>query len=214
MPRDPNKAQQAREQRLAKQGDQPKEWYLHKVPGWVETAATWPLYEVLLSHNWMNTQNLTTALVARWSPTGQVGAASFVVDLACLGVKDVTVRLFKSLREYEERMREKAMEAQPMQPENADLVAKILDTAVAYARQFGFEPDPSYAQARWLLADTLPERHPAHVPVGGPDGKPHFIAGPYDNVKQVMDKLTRAVGPDGFHFTVPAEGFPEGWYIP
>ncbi len=203
MPRDPNQAQQAAERKQAKREQKhPNLAQYHVPPGWVEKALAWPIHEVLLPRDWDNTNTLVTALVARGSFSDQIAAASFLVDLACLGVKDATLRLFKTQREYEERMRETVMSTQRMAPDSLDLVAKILDTAVEYAHRWGFEPHATYHQARWLLADALPERCSVHIPTGGPDGKPHFVAGPYDNVQQIMAKLTKTAGPGGFHYTV------------
>lgn len=43
------------------------------------------------------------------------------------------------------------------------------------------------------------------LPLGGPEGKPAFFAGPYDNVARVIATLKRTVGPDGYHFMMPLE---------
>lgn len=211
MPRDPNQAQQAFERKQAKREQkQGPKLVQHNVPGWIENAATWGLQEVLLSRNWTDTHSLATALVARRGPAGQIAAASFLVDLACLGVKDSSIRLFRTYSEYEEKMRERMTATQPMMPADPNLVAKILDTAVSYARQFGFEPDPIYDQARTLLADAVAEWSTVAVPTGGPEGKPHFVAGPYDNVERIMRKLTRAAGPGGFNYTIFTDAPPAG----
>jgi hypothetical protein len=212
MPRDPDRAQKAHEQKLAKreqkhENDQPVRY---SAPGWVLKAQDWPLAEVLLSQNWNEQGRLITILVARRSPQGQIASADFLVDLACLGAKSTTIHLFKTQREYEQTRRRKLLETQPMAPADPNLVAKILDTSVAYAKQWGFDPDPApvYYQARLLLSDARPEACSVPVPTGGPEGKPYFVAGPYDDVPRIMAKLTRAAGPDGFHYLVMA-GDPE-----
>ena len=206
MPRDVNQAQKAAEQRLAKreQKQEPSRPVRHSAPGWVQKASGWPLHEALLARKWDEQNALATILVARRSPQGQIAEGDFLVDLACLGVKSTTIHLYKTQREYAESRRRKVVDTQPMASANPDLVAKILETAVAYAGQFGFDPDPApiYYQARMLLADANPDACPTPVPVGGPEGKPHFVAGPYDDVQQIMAKLTRAVGPEGFNYTV------------
>jgi hypothetical protein len=46
---------------------------------------------------------------------------------------------------------------------------------------------------------------PVSIPLGGPEGKPFFVAGPYDDITIIISKLTRAVGPDGFHYVVPID---------
>jgi hypothetical protein len=207
MPRDPGKAAEAFQRKLAKreqnQGGELAD--RHSVPGWLEKAADWPLLEVLLARKWDEQMALAGILIARYSLQGQIAGATFLVDLACLGVKSANVRLFKRRRDYDRDMREKILNSQPMMPADINLVAKIIAAGLDYAEALGFSPDPAYYQARALLGSADPAASSVHVPVGGPEGKPCFVAGPYDNVPQVMAKLTRALGPGGFHFIAPLD---------
>ena len=207
MPRDPNKAKEALERKQAKreQRQELKSLARHTVPGWIERAAGWPFYEVLLSQSWDKQGGLAGILIARVSPEGKVAAGSFLVDLACLGVKSATVRLFKTPRDYTQEMRQKIIRPQPMLAADVNLVAKILDAGFAYARELGFDPDPSYYQGRQLIADADPGLSSIQIPLGGLEGKPFFVAGPYDDVPRIMAKLTSAVGPGGFHYIAPVD---------
>lgn len=55
---------------------------------WLQQSEDSPVYEALVSEGWERGENLAVALVARRSPrSGKMAAASFVVDLACLGPK-------------------------------------------------------------------------------------------------------------------------------
>jgi len=49
------------------------------------------------------------------------------------------------------------------------------------------------------------------IPLGGREGKPFFVAGPYDNVDRIMAKLRRKLGEDGFHFMIPLAGDEESF---
>lgn len=174
---------------------------------WLQQSGEWPIFEALLSAGWEREENLAVALVARQSPrSGKIGAASFVVDLACLGVKDAFVRLCLSPREYADRVRHRLQRATRMQPASLDLIAKIVAEGEAYARQFGFLPAPELAQARLLLAGARPENCDTPVPLGGPKGTPFFIAGPHDDIGRVIAQLTKAVGTGNFDYLVPVEG--------
>ena len=53
------------------------------------------------------------------------------------------------------------------------------------------------------MGEANPKACSVPVPLGGPEGKPFFIAGPYDNTDRIIARLTKAVGPDGFHFLAP-----------
>jgi hypothetical protein len=168
-------------------------------------AGNWPIYEILLTDNWDEEGSLVQALVARQSESGQLVAAVFLVDLECLGVKNVHARSLPSHTEYQE-LRNGVTSSQPMAvTDDLNLVAKIIEEGIAYASQFGFKPHPDYHKAKPILGDANPEVCPVQVPLGGPDGKPLFVAGPYDNVDRIVARLTKAVGPDGFGYVAPLE---------
>jgi hypothetical protein len=169
--------------------------------GGMAITVSWPVHEVLLSPNWKNENELASVLVARRSPrSGKVAAASFLVDLTCLGVKSVQVMMFIYPDEYAAGLRAHILRLMPMVPSNINLVAKIVSTGLAYAASLGFSPDPVFAQARYLLEDASPDADPTPVRTGGKDGKPFFINGPNDDVKQVLAQLRRAVGEGNFHY--------------
>jgi hypothetical protein len=171
--------------------------------GGMAVAAAWPRYEVLLSQKWDTPGSLVTILVARRAPeSGKVAAAFFIVDLACLGVKRVHVKRFAGEEAYFDGMRAEAIERQPMAPGDLDLVAKIIYTALDYAATMGFKPDFVFAQAEPLLSGAEPTRCHIPVPTGGPNGKPFFVNGPYDDVDRVMAQLRRVVGDGNFDFLI------------
>ena len=130
-----------------------------------------------------------------------------MVDLGCLGVKSAFGSLFNTRREYRE-LRASITSQQKMAKADIDLVAKIIREAVAYAKELGFRPDPDFRDAMPVLGNADPDACDVQIPLGGKDGKPFFVAGPYDNVDQIMSKLTRKLGPDGFHFVFPLGASP------
>lgn len=173
--------------------------------GGMAIAADWPVYEVLLSRDWTKEAALITILVARRSVTsGKVAAALFLVDLACLGVKNAQVKLFSSVSEYGAGLRAHALSLQPMAPADFNLVAKIIETGLEYAGRLGFKPDPVFGQAQHLLSGADPAACPTPVPTGGPEGKPFFVAGPHDDARRIMNQLVRTVGVGNFHYLMPA----------
>lgn len=205
MARDPKKRQKALQRKKAKR--QQKKTVIKRLAGLTERAllrqaGTWPLHEVLLSEEWADEGAIIQIVVARRSPRDQIAAGVFLVDLGCLGVKNAFARLFESHHDYQELVREMGSR-QTMIPADLNLIAKILDEGVSYARRFGFEPNPDYGQAKRILGEADPKASSVRVPLGGPEGKPFFVAGPYDNVDRILAKLTKAAGPDGFHYIVP-----------
>jgi hypothetical protein len=178
-----------------------------KPVGGIALAAKWPVHEVLLSRGWDQEAALITILVARRSlMTNKVAAGLFLVDLACLGIKSAQVKLFAGPAEYNAGLRAHALRLQPMAPADFNLVAKIIATGLEYAANLGFKPDPVYAQAQHLLGGANPAACATPVPIGGPEGKPFFVAGPHDDARRIVDHLTRTVGAGNFHYMVQVPG--------
>jgi hypothetical protein len=171
----------------------------------LRAAGHWPLHECLLTKEWQEEGAITQILVARRSLSGQIAVGVFLVDLGCLGVKSAFGRPLHTMEEYQDL--HDGMEAnQDMINADLNLAAKIIREAIAYAGELGFRPDPDYRDAMLVLGDADPEACDVPVPLGGKDGKPFFVAGPYDNVDRIIAKLTRKLGADGFTYIVPIGG--------
>lgn len=165
-------------------------------------AGEWPLEECLISKEWRKPGEIIQILISRRGPLGQIGVGMFLVDLGCLGIKNAFGYQVDTA-EYA-RLRKEVQDQQKMVSANLNLAAKIVQEGIAYAQRLGFKPHRDYHQALPILGDADPDTCKEEIPLGM-DGKPLYIAGPYDNVKQVMNKLTKAVGPNGFTFLVPIE---------
>lgn len=171
----------------------------------LRASGDWPLHECLLPQEWQKEGAILQILVARRSPWGQIATGSFLVDLGCLGVKSAFGRVFNTRQEYRE-LRDGMIARQDLIQADLNLAAKIIREAIAYAQDLGFKPDPDYRDAMPVLGDADPDACDEPIPLGGKDGKPFFIAGPYDNVDRITAKLRRKLGPDGFHFLFPIGG--------
>ncbi|MDH4138206.1 MAG: hypothetical protein OEW09_16040 [Anaerolineae bacterium] len=172
----------------------------------LRSAGHWPLHECLLTKAWQEPGEIVQILVTRRSSTGQIAVGVFLVDLGCLGVKNAFADFLDSQREYKRGLRAEMMTGQAMFKADLNLAAKIIREAIAYAGELGFKPHRDYRDAMLVLGDADPDACDKPIPLGGKDGKPFFVAGPYDNVDQIMAKLTRKLGPDGFTYVVPIGG--------
>lgn len=209
MARDSKKRSKALQRKAAKRKQKQKQRKLQQVSRpnsrkFLRQAGTWPLYEVSLSEKWQEEGAIIQILVARQSPQGHIAVAAFLVDLGCLGVKNAFGRITEAPSEYKE-LRDGMASGQALIAADLNLVAKIIQEGIAYAQTLGFKPDPDYRQAMLVLGDADPDACPVEIPLGGPEGKPFFVAGPYDNVDHIMAKLTKAVGPDGFCYFMPLD---------
>lgn len=164
-------------------------------------ARLWPLHEIIITENWREPMTLIQILIARKGPQDQYAIGNILVDSACLGVKNAYGRVTDSVEYYETRKR--MMGNQNLVPADANLIAKIVRDSVAYARDLGFRPNRDLPQALMVLGKADPDACDIEIPLGGEDGKPYYFAGPYDDYKRIVNKLTKAVGPDGFDAVVP-----------
>ncbi len=183
-------------------------------------AGDWPLLECLINAEWEDTMQITQLIVARRNATGEVAVGTFLIDLACLGVKNAYGYFFPTEREYRHELRAAMMSKQKMTKIELDCAAKIVQEAVAYAKKLGFRPHKDIKYALPVMGETHPEQCNTAVPLGGPEGKPLFIAGPYDNPERIMRILDRKVGPGNYDFLMPIgpdsfffddEDFEEDW---
>lgn len=174
----------------------------------LRAAAHWPVEECLITSTWQKPGEIVQLLVARRAPDGGVGAAVFLIDLGCLGVKGATVARFDSPQRYQQELRADLLALQQMTAIELDLAAKVLREAVAYARSLGFSPDTDYYDAALLLAGAQPDRAQERVPLGGEDGRPLYVVGAYDNPATVVARLTRAVGQGNYAIVSPVELLP------
>ena len=172
----------------------------------LQEFASWPLYQCLITKEWDDPMVLTQLMVARRSTRGDIAVAGFVVDKACLGVKNAMVLRPLTVEEYLQH-RSQIMSTQTMVAGTVDLVVKIVQESIAYAAQFGFRPNKDTADALLVVGPASPENITIPLRFGGPNGKPYFIRGPYDNAEQIMRKLDRAVGPGGYDYLVDIGGW-------
>ncbi|MCX7851585.1 MAG: hypothetical protein RMN24_04850 [Anaerolineae bacterium] len=145
---------------------------------------------------------LTQIFMARRGPGGWYAIGTFLLDRACLGVKNAFGRITDEA-EYL-TVWHHISQTDRFVETNPDLVAKLVRESIRYADKLGFRPNPDLPQALAVLGPANPDACPEDIPMGGPEGKPFFIAGPYDNVAKILAKLEAAVGRGHFHYLLPA----------
>lgn len=149
-------------------------------------------------------QGMSHVLVSRELNSGNVAFAAFLVDMYCLGVKDVLLEVASRSR-YDWEVCDKLFrdrEIVNLEPEEA---RKLVEGAVEYARELGFPPHRDYLKARRIFGDVDASACTDQFAYGK-DGKPYFVAGPYDSAsrcRRIISTLTDRCGPDGFHYMMP-----------
>jgi len=141
------------------------------------------------------------AIVMIATPVGhdRLEMCTFLVDTWCLGVKNVIGPKRMRTRELSSFRREcyapwrSCGIAVPL-----ELAQDLVLGAVEFSQGLGFQPHPDFRRARPALGNWA---GPSAITFGM-DGKPHYINGPYDDPQSVLTMLERAVGREGFHYTV------------
>jgi len=171
-------------------------------PGWsqgltVQGHPEWPDVDTADA----GAQGLVSVLVTREERYGRVRVCGWLVDVWCLGVKDVVGPRVTDERRAAEFTRSyfAAYQAQPLAAP-VELARHLVFGAVTYARSLGFQPTPGFEATTGQLG---PWAGPSAIGFGR-HGKPYFVQGPRDNAAAVLETLERSVGPDNFHFLVRA----------
>jgi hypothetical protein len=173
----------------------------------VKGAENWELSTCWITSGWEDTQSICQALITRQHSNGRVAAAAFMLDLACLGVKDASVTAFISEYEFNSQYLKILESTQDFEVCSGDLIAKVVHSAINYARSLGFEPHQDAKKAMLFLHDLKPENAPDRIPTGDGTGRPVFIQGPYDNVKRVLKTLDKSVGEGNYEFVSAEDMF-------
>ncbi|WP_117209923.1 hypothetical protein [Allorhizocola rhizosphaerae] len=144
-----------------------------------------------------DTGGLAAVLIARQERASRVTVCGFLIDVYCLGVKNVVgpePMGAGSVDAYRRAFFE-AYDAAPITIP-VELAQHLVHGAVAYARGLGFEPPADFATAASYLG-TPSEPTPIDF---GREGKPYYISGPYDNPRAVLETLRSSVGDGNYHY--------------
>ena len=158
-------------------------------------------------------------LVARFRASGLVEMGVFLVDVFCLGVKDAFYTRADET-EYDSEMLDDIMPPENRTPIDPPSARKLVEGAVAYAKDLGFNPHPDYKKASRVFGGINPADSTASFPYGQ-NGKPFYVQGPHDSFQlclRILKQLRARFGDGNFHFMVnvnsdeearlEAEGFP------
>jgi hypothetical protein len=162
-------------------------------------------HEAYIGRNWEG-MGLAHLLVARIRADGDTDFAVFLVDLFCLGVKDVYFEAGvaeSDLKEFvEERLPEDCRER--LHPACAK---KLIEGAAHYAQSLGFAPHRDFRKGRKVLSGLDATLCPRDFTFGR-EGRPCYIRGPDDSderVNRVLAILEARCGADGFDYEDPSD---------
>jgi hypothetical protein len=152
---------------------------------------------------------LARVLITRKRANGSYIIGFFLVDVFCLGVKQV-MYFYAPTEEFIDDLVYRTNLSDPNDPTllcDSDYAQNIVWGAVEYAEDLGFEPrDEDFEVAQYIL-DPADEIEFIVIEFGK-DGKPFFIAGPRDNPKAINEKLSR-LGKENFDMMIRLDNYNE-----
>ena len=140
--------------------------------------------------------------VCRRKNNGECELGLFLLDVQCLGAKNAD---FQKLGASEiEGTLERLFQDCGKQNMSPACARKLVESAVAYARNLGLPPHEDYHRACRVFGGIDPAEC-VDVFTFGKEGKPLYIQGPHDSdsfAQAVIRRLSDKCGPEKFHYII------------
>lgn len=174
-----------------------------------EKYLEYPVLDCLLGES-IHKVGMGSVLLARETPYAEVAVSAFVVDVYCLGVREAFFTVMRKA-DYLGKLKPMLVKThgdQGIQPVEPSCARKLLQGAVAYAEDLGFDPAADYWRAEKLFGAADPCRCETDYAYGR-EGKPCYVQGPHDDMKTVryvLDRLNERLGEGNFDYVVEIDG--------
>lgn len=166
----------------------------------ISRAIGGPIHRCVVHEELFET-GMGTLVVVRGAP-GELVLCGFLLDVYCLGIKDVFVRPvgFDEM----EYLIEKMDAASPMTPVEPAYARKLLRELAAWSESIGFSPARDFAMAERIFGDVRADDCDVAFRFGR-EGKPLYVPGPSETPSEIarrMARLRQRVGDGHFDFMV------------
>jgi hypothetical protein len=173
------------------------------LPARVLRAADAPIQHCFLTESVFDI-GMGTLVLARGATPHHLAVSAFLIDVFCLGIKDV---MFESVeREDFEMYIDTADAGSAMVPVDPSYARKLLRDLAAWSQSIGFAPHRDFAAVERVFGDVSADASDAGFRFGR-DGKPFYIPGPNETnalIQRRIEQLRKSLGDDGFGFEMVA----------
>jgi hypothetical protein len=173
------------------------------LPARVLRAADAPIQHCFLTESVFDI-GMGTLVLARGATPHHIEVSSFLIDVFCLGIKDV---MFQSVEREDFEMYMDATDAgSPMVSVDPTYARKLLRDLAAWSQSISFAPHRDFAAMERVFGDVSADASDAGFRFGR-DGKPFYIPGPNDTaplIRRRIEQLRKHLGDDGFDFEMAA----------
>ena len=173
------------------------------LPARVLRAAHAPIQHCFLTESLFGL-GMGTLVLARGATPHHLALSSFLIDVFCLGIKDVMFELVE--REVFEMYMDATDAMSPVVSVDPGYARKLLRDLAAWSQSIGFEPHRDFATVEPMFGDVNADASEAVFRFGR-DGKPVYIPGPSDTgplIQRRIEHLQKHLGDDGFGFEMAA----------
>jgi hypothetical protein len=143
-------------------------------------------------------------LISRKLSHGNVAFVMFLVDMYCLGVKDLVVDILPEAT-YRKNIYEKMAERVTPTRMKPECARKLVEGAVQYALDLELPPHADYDIGRRIFGDISAAACTEEFSYGK-DGKRYFVAGPNDDeakCRLVLRLMEKHCEPGEWHYLLP-----------
>jgi hypothetical protein len=179
------------------------------LPGALSAARVWanvgraPIADIFVPSNIFEL-GIGTVWLSRSLPDGRYAVAGMVVDVFCLGIKNALYKIVDAAEYPTVLARIRGNPTESFEAWDPSCARKLVEDALAYAEDLGFEPHPDYRIARLIFGDIDADACPGSFTFGK-DDKPFYIAGPNDTPamqRRIVKQLERRCGPGAYDYLV------------
>ena len=158
-----------------------------------------PFHECFVNEGWQE-KGMATLVISKKMPSGKLIVATYLIDSYCLGLKDTFYKFALDEFGYSDFL-DQLNEQQGMIKCDLNFAHNIIYGAIDYAQELGFTPNKDFKITEYLLDSDLIDDGIDEL-VFGMNGKPTFIAGPYDNAKMIVSTLEKNVGTGNYEYII------------
>jgi hypothetical protein len=166
-------------------------------------AARSPIRHCFLTESVFD-DGMGTLVLARGATPHYLELSSFLLDVFCLGIKDV---MFESIEgEAFEIYMNATDAASPVVSVDPGYARKLLRDLAAWSQLIGFAPHRDFAAAERIFGDVSADASDAVFRFGC-DGRPFYIPGPTETAAQIrrrIEQLRKVLGDGAFGFETAA----------
>jgi hypothetical protein len=160
-----------------------------------------PFHECLVNQDW-NETGMAVVVISKKMPSGKLIVGSYLLDAYCLGLKDALFKFALDDIGYAGFL-EELNQRYSMAKCDLNFAHNLIYGAIDFAEDAGFAPNKDFKIMEHLLNPDLIDAGIDELEFGK-NGKPLYVAGPYDDVNRIISILEKNVGTGNYEYISPA----------